>query len=127
MLHKARNGYGRSRTTPRDGRRVPTVVDQVAARVAAARRVAAAFIAARWPELARVSPTLTARQAHAPSPELLARLGLDCTELAQHADAVRYTFTFAGVRGTPDGADAPLVAAVTVDEQHQIVKASVTR
>ena len=121
MLHKARNGYGRSRTTPRDGRRVPTVVDQVAA------RVAAAFIATRWPELAQVSPTLTARQADAPSPELLARLGLDRTELAQHADAVRYTFTFAGVRGTPDGSDAPLVAAVTVDEQHQIVKTSVTR
>ena len=127
MLHKARNGYGRSRTTPRDGRRVPTVVDQVAARVAAARRVAAAFIATRWPELAQVSPTLTARQADAPSPALLARLGLDRTELAQHADAVRYTFTFAGVRGTLDGSDAPLVAAVTVDEQHQIVKTSVTR
>lgn len=127
MLHRSRNGYGRSRTTSRSTRRSSAVVDQVGARVGTARRVAAAFIAARWPELASVVPTFTVRQAHTPSAELLARLELDRAELPQRAGDAHYTFTFAGMRRTSDGANAPLVAAVTVDEQQQIVKTSVTR
>ena len=127
MLHRARNGYGRSRMTPRDARRAPAMVDATAAKVAAARRAAVAFVAGHWPELAEVSPTVTARHAHAPSPELLARLGLDQGEVAKRQDSAHYTFTFAGMRPTPDGAHAPLVAAITVDDHQQIVKTSVTR
>lgn len=126
MFHRARNGYGRSRMTPRDARRVPPMADAPSAKLAAARRVAEAFVAARWPELAGVSPSVTSRHAHTPSAELLARLGLDRDELAGHQN-VAYTFTFAGVKPTPDGAHAPLVAAVTVDDHQQIVKTSVTR
>ena len=81
----------------------------------------------RWPELADVSPTVTPRHAHAPSAELLARLGLNQDEVAKQQNAACYTFTFAGVRPTPDGAHAPLVAAVTVDDHQHIVKTSVTR
>lgn len=127
MLQRARNGYGRSRMTPRDARRVPPMVDAVATRIAAARRAAVAFVADRWPELAGVSPTVAPRHAHAPSAELLARLGLDRDEVAGQQESVAYTFTFAGVQPTPDGAHAPLVAAVTVDDHQRIVKTSVTR
>jgi hypothetical protein len=127
MLQRPRNGYARTRTTPRDAWRAPAMVDAVAAKMASARRAAVAFIRSRWPELADVVPTLSTRKAHAPSPELLERLGLDKGEIAHRQDVPLYTFTFAGTRRTADGNQAPLVAAVTVDERQQIVKASVTR
>jgi hypothetical protein len=123
-MSKQRGALGRSRTTPRDERRVPPVVDAEAARIAAARRVAARFVNDHWPELAGVVPTVTFRHLNPPSPELLQRAGVDPAELRAYGGAV-YTFTFAGMRAAPEG--APLVAAVTVDGQHRIVKASVTR
>lgn len=126
MMQKPRPSYGRSRTPRRDGRRAPAAVDHEAARVAAARRVAASFVAARWPELAGVAPSVVTRHAAAPSAELLARIGMRGAEVAAHAGA-QYTFVFSGARGTADGCDTPLVAAVTVDDHQQIVKTSVTR
>jgi hypothetical protein len=126
MMQKPRTGYGRSRVTPRDGRRSAPPADQDAAQVAAARRVAAAFVAARWPELAAVRPAVAVRKPPAPSAELLARLGLEGVELAGRPGP-RYTFTFCGAKGTTDGHESPLVAVVTVDDGQRIVKTSVTR
>lgn len=125
MMEKPRSGYGRSRTPRREMRRAHAAVDHEAARIAAARRVAASFVAARWPELAGVVPSVTARSTAMPSAELLSRLGLDGAELAQHG--AQYTFIFSGASGTADGRDTPLVAAVTVDDHQRIVKTSVTR
>jgi hypothetical protein len=122
MMPKPRHSYGRSRLTPRDTRRP---ADE-GARLAAAGRVAARFVADRWPELAAVTPVITARADQAPSAALLARLGLEPSELAARGPA-EYTFTFAGARRCADGADAPLVATVTVDAQRRVVKSSVTR
>jgi hypothetical protein len=126
MMPKSRHSYGRSRLTPRDTRR-PAPADEAAARLAAAGRVATRFVAARWPELAAVTPVVTGRSEQAPSAALLARLGLDRSELAGRGGPAEYTFTFAGTHKCPDGADAPLVATVTVDAQRRIVKSSVTR
>jgi hypothetical protein len=126
MMQKSRHGYGRLRMTPRAARRATPAVDPEAARVAAARRLAATYIAARLPELAGVAPTLTKRQAAPPSPELLARLGLDRSELGAHV-GTQYTFTFTGACKGPDGGATPVVAAVTVDDRQQIVKTSVSR
>ena len=125
MMPKSRHTYGRSRLTPRDTRR-PAPADE-SARLAAAGRVAARYVAARWPELTTVTPVVTTRADHAPSAALLARLGLDRGELAERGGPAEYTFTFAGTHRCPDGAAAPLVATVTVDAQRRIVKSSVTR
>jgi hypothetical protein len=92
----------------------------------AARRVAEEFIATRWPQLAGVSPSISVRQAAAPDPKLLARLGIDSATLARHG-ATHYTFIFSGTHHTADGAEAPMAAAVTVDEHQKVVKTSVTR
>lgn len=127
MLQKHRSGYGRSRTPRREGRRAPPVVDAEAARIAAARRVAADFVAAHWPELAGVAPAVAPRPAATPSPELLARLGLDGAELSARSFAAQYTFVFSGARAAGDRGETPMVAAVTVDDHQQIVKTSVTR
>jgi hypothetical protein len=126
MMPKSRHSYGRSRLTPRDTRR-PAPADEGAARLAALGRVAARFVAARWPELASVTPVITAPADRSPSAALLARLGLDRSELATRHGPGEYTFTFALTRPCADGADAPLVATVTVDAQRRIVKSSVTR
>ena len=126
MMSKSRHSYGRSRLAHRDARR-PAPADEGAARLAAACRVAARFVAARWPELATVKPVVTGRAEQAPSAALLARLGLDRKELASRGGPVEYTFTFAGTHKCADGVDAPLVATVTVDAQRRIVKSSVTR
>lgn len=126
-MDKPRPSYGRSRFTPRAARRAPPAVDHEAAQVLTARRVATAFVATRWPELARVSPTVTARRVTPPSDELLARLGLDRLDLACRPGGLHYVFVFSGTRHTPDGAESPLVATVTVDDQLRIVKTSETR
>lgn len=125
MMPKSRHTYGRSRLTPRDMRR-PAPADE-SARLAAAGRVAARYVAARWPELAAVTPVVTARAEHAPSAALLARLGLDRSELGDRGGPAEYTFTFAGAHQCADGGAAPLVATVTVDAQRRVVKSSVTR
>lgn len=124
MMQKPRTGYGRSRVTPRPARRSAPQPDQPA-RLAAARRVATTFVAARWPELAAVRPAVASAQLPAPNAALLARLGIEASPL-QH-DAVHYTFTFCGERVTVDGHATPLVAVVTVDDAQRIVKTSVTR
>jgi hypothetical protein len=122
MHTKNRLAYGRSRTPARSWRR-PGPSD-----LAAAQQVAARFVAARWPGLASVTPEVMRRAAHAPSADLLTRLGLDSADLAPRAAApVAYTFVFVGHCGTVDGAPAPLVAAVTVDAQRRVVKASLSK
>ena len=125
MMPKSRHSYGRSRLTSRDTRR-PAPGDE-GARLAAAGRVAARYVAERWPELATVTPVVTARAERAPSAALLARLGLERSELAGRDGPAEYTFTFAGARQCGDCVAAPLVATVTVDAQRRIVKSSVTR
>jgi hypothetical protein len=86
------------------------------------------FVADRWPALAEVTPEVSRPgQEHRPSRKLLARLGLDEAEVERHHLPAAYTFTFAGQCGTADGAVAPLVAAVTVDAQHRIVKTSLSK
>lgn len=124
MMQRSRFGYGRSRTTPRSGRRAAPAGQDV--RVSAARRVAEAFVAARWPQLAGTPAAVSVGRPGPVDPQLLARLGLDGGELARH-DATLYTFTFLGARHTVDGAEAPMAAAITVDEHERVVKASVTR
>ncbi|HMQ35124.1 MAG TPA: hypothetical protein PKD53_30680 [Chloroflexaceae bacterium] len=125
MMPKQRGVVGRTRATPRPGRRPAAASEE--ARMAEARRVARRFVAARWPELAGVAPVASARRAHAPSAELLARLGLGRGELAEGPAAGEYTFTFAGERPAGEGATTPLVANVIVDAKLRIVKASVSR
>ncbi|NTU84367.1 MAG: hypothetical protein HGA45_34225 [Chloroflexales bacterium] len=110
-------------------RRVPSAAATKEARLAEAGRVAAHFVAARWPELADVTPIVTARHTHTPSSALLARLGLDAATMAERGadDGDEFVFTFMGERGTIDGATTPVVANVTVDTHYRIVKTSVSR
>lgn len=123
-MPKQRGVGGRTRVTPRAERRAPHGPEE--ARLAEAQRVARRFVAARWPELAAVAPVATARPAHAPSPELLARLGLARADLAAAGPDGAYTFTFAAERRAADGSATPLVANVTVDGQLRIIKTSVS-
>jgi hypothetical protein len=97
--------------------------------LAAARQVAIHFVASRWPELAEVAPDVTLlHDRHHPSPELIARLGLNEVEIVRPApDTTAYTFTFAIQRRVADGVVAPLVAAVTVNHQQHIVKTSLSK
>lgn len=95
--------------------------------MAAARRVAANFVAARWPELVGAAPTVAVRLPAPPSAELLARLGLDGAEVGPGPGMAQYTFVFSGACTTADGADGSMVVAVTVDDHLRIVKTSVTR
>lgn len=124
MMPKQRGVIGRTRTTPRPGRRPQQAGP---ARLAEACRVARRYVAARWPELAGVTPAAIARRPQAPSPELLARLGLTGREVPDRQAAGGYTFTFAGEQPAGDGATTPLVANVVVDAGLRIVKASVSR
>jgi hypothetical protein len=124
MMQRSRSGYGRSRTTPRGGRRVAPAAQET--RLAAARRAAEAFVAAHWPQLAGAPVGVSVGRPAAIDPTLLARLGLERGEIAQRS-VTHYTFTFLGAQRTVDGAEAPMAAAVTVDEHQQVVKASVTR
>jgi hypothetical protein len=117
--------YGRSRTPGRGERLSPR---RVSAALAAARQVAIRFVADRWPALTGVAPVVSRPgQERRPSTALIARLGLDPSEVGRQSLPAAYTFTFAGQRCTADGADAPLVAAITVDDQQRIVKASLSK
>lgn len=128
MMHRQRGMGGRTRVTPRPMRRAPSAVATEEHRLATARRVAADFVAARWPELAGVTPVITARYAHPPRTALLERLELDALALAgRHTGAGEYVFTFAGERSNGEGAATPVVANVTVDTHYRIVKTSVSR
>jgi hypothetical protein len=80
--------------------------------VAAARAIARAEVARRWPELADIEPTVAPRQQCLPEAAELGRLG-----------AGEYTFTFAGKVRTPEGYLMPRVARVIVDSRRRVVKA----
>ena len=105
------------------GRRPRTPTDPVAA----ARDVARAEVARRWPELAGVEPTVTPRSQCVPSAPELERAGAaGPAPLATPAGA-EYTFTFAGHTHTPDGYTMPRIARVTVDSQRRVVKATTSK
>lgn len=106
------------------GRRPRTPADPVAA---AARDVARAEVARRWPELAGVEPTVTPRAASACHPRPSRSAGAaGPASLATPAGA-EYTFTFAGHTHTPDGYTMPRIARVTVDSQRRVVKATTSK
>jgi hypothetical protein len=125
MIPKQQRVSGRTRVTPRQGRRTP-VAAREEAHLAEALRVARRFVTARWPELALATPVATGRQDHDPSPELLTRLGLSADDVAPHRAAGEYTFTFCGEQRADD-TTTPMVANVTVDTHMRIVKTSVSR
>ncbi|HEU5101056.1 MAG TPA: hypothetical protein VFU22_18655 [Roseiflexaceae bacterium] len=89
--------------------------------IVAARAIARAEVARRWPELAEIEPTVTPRQRYVPDSADLSRLGISGP--APAAPAGEYTFTFAGHTHTPEGYLMPRVARVTVDTQRRVVKA----
>jgi hypothetical protein len=125
-MHKYQT-YARSRTLGRDARPSPAR-RRDGSGLAAARQVAAHFVASRWPALAGVDPEVTLQPVgQRPYPELIARLGLAESELGQRPAAPTYTFIFTSQCGTADGALAPIVAAVTVDSQQRIVKTSLSK
>jgi hypothetical protein len=90
--------------------------------IVAARAIARAEVARRWPELAEIEPTVTPRQRYVPDAAELGRLGLSGPAPAAPATG-EYTFTFAGQARTPEGYLMPRVARVTVDTQRRVVKA----
>lgn len=126
MDPKQQRVSGRTRATPRPGRRRETAATRAEAHMAEAQRVARRFVTARWPELAAVTPVATGPRDHTPSPELLARLGLSANDLAQHQADGEYTFTFCGEQRADD-TTTPMVANVTVDSHLRIVRTSVSR
>jgi hypothetical protein len=89
--------------------------------VAAARAIARAEVARRWPELADVEPTVAPRQRWIPDAAALGRLGVSGPAPAA-SSGEEYTFTFAGQARTPEGYLMPRVARVTVDAQRRVVK-----
>ncbi|NTW00659.1 MAG: hypothetical protein HGA19_05040 [Oscillochloris sp.] len=117
--------YARSRTAGRDERHD---IVRRSSNIAAARQVAAHFVAAHWPALASVAPeVMLVYNRPRPSPEIIARLGLDAAELPPASLTPTYTFTFASQRRTTDGVVTPLVATVMVDSQRRIVKTSLSK
>ena len=95
--------------------------------VAAARVIARAEVARRWPELADIEPTVAPRQRCLPDAAELGRLGAVGPAPAPPAGASEYTFTFAGQTRTPEGYLMPRVARVTVDIQRRVVKATASK
>ena len=92
--------------------------------ITAARDVARAEVARRWPELAGVEPTMTPRPQCAPARPEAERVGAAVAPAAAPSlDAAQYTFTFAGHTHTPDGYVMPRIARVTVDSHRRVVKA----
>jgi hypothetical protein len=90
--------------------------------IVAARAIARAEVARRWPELAEIEPTVTPRQRYVPDAAELGRLGMAGPAPVAPASG-EYTFTFAGQARTPEGYLMPRVARVTVDTQRRVVKA----
>jgi hypothetical protein len=96
--------------------------------VAAARAVARAEVAKRWPELAGIEPTMTLRPQCMPVPLEIERLGAAAGPAPQGArDTTEYTFTFAGHTHTPDGYVMPRIARITIDAQRRVVKATTSK
>jgi hypothetical protein len=125
---KHRSPLGRSRLASRRERRPPAALQTTTYQLAEARRVALAFVRERWPELGCVEPRVTTQLRRAPSKELLKRLGVDDQEFVlRQEDGKEYTFTFARETAADDEPAAPLVATVTVDDDHHIVKALISR
>ena len=91
--------------------------------VAAARAIARAEVARRWPELADIEPTVAPRQHCLPEAAELGRLGVAGPAPNAQPSADEYTFTFAGQIRTPEGYLMPRVARVIVDAQRRVVKA----
>lgn len=121
-----RSPLGRSRLSSRRERRYPAALQTANHRLAAAQRIALAFVRERWPELGWLEPRVTTQIRRPPSPELLKRLGVDDELVLRREGGTEYTFTFA--RETADDAlEAPLVATVTVDDDHHIVKALISK
>src|SRR5690348_17294454 len=94
--------------------------------LAAAREVARALVARRWPELADVEPTVTPHEQHTPGADDLHRMGAPAAPDAV-ASATAYTFTFTGQAPTADGFTLPRIAHVTVDAQQRVVKATTSK
>ena len=90
--------------------------------VVAARAIAQAEVARRWPELADVEPTVAPRQNCLPEVAELSRLGAVGPAPSAAPGGGGYTFTFAGHIHTSDGYVMPRVARVTVDAQRRVVK-----
>ena len=90
--------------------------------VVAARAIAQAEVARRWPELADVEPTVSPRQNCLPEAAELGRLGAAGPAPIAAPGADGYTFTFAGQIHTSDGYLIPRVARVIVDAQRRVVK-----
>jgi hypothetical protein len=112
---------GRSRTPRRDAWHPPAALNTPTAQLAAAQRVAQAFVQTHWPELRHVPPRITTSLPQCPSPALLERLGVPAHELPAPSAPTTYTFTFARDAVGADLAE-PLVATVTVDRQQRVVK-----
>lgn len=127
MLPKQRQGYGRSRMPHRRARQAQAHSERAPTALMLARRTACHFVAARWPELATVTPEVTSPPQQLPPPELLERLGLRADQLGMSAPGTVYTFTFAGEITCADGVRAPLVASITVDDHQRIMKTSVSK
>ena len=90
--------------------------------VVAARAIAQAEVARRWPELADIEPTVAPRRCYVPDTAELSRLGATGPVPARAHNPAEYTFTFAGQARTPEGYLMPRVARVTVDMQRRVVK-----
>lgn len=126
MMQKPRGPLGRTRATPRIARRTAGA-SEPDAHLVAAQRVAARFVAARWPELAAVKPMVTRHFAHQPDHALRARLDMPAAERGLPVADEAYVFTFNGERSMPNSLTAPLVAVVVVDAHQRIIKTSASK
>jgi hypothetical protein len=102
--------------------------------VNAAREVARAEVARRWPELAGVEPTMTLRPARGHDAAAPGRVAAGAGGAApaepprrEGAEPAEYTFTFAGHLHTPDGYVLARIARVTVDSARRVVKATTSK
>ena len=95
--------------------------------VVAARAIAQAEVARRWPELADIEPTVAPRRCYVPDTAELSRLGATGPVPAMAHNTAEYTFTFAGQTRTPDGYVMPRIARVTVDSHRRVVKTTASK
>ena len=95
----------------------------------AACEVARRVVAARWPELAGVEPTVTRHQRVCPPRNVLQRAGVQPGEVVFTPEGAvsEYTFTFASETYTPDGHPQPRIARVTVDTHQHVVKTTTSK
>ena len=117
----AGHGQGTKETTM--AKRTRARVDPVVA----ARDVAQAEVARRWPDLVGVEPTVSQRARCMPAPAELERIGTAGPAPLPTSDMAEYTFTFAGHAHTPDGYTMPRIVRVTVDARRRVVKATTSK